>query len=73
NYAYAITGPDESGNGNNNKPVENTPLLKYISPLNLVDPLLDNFTPEACRTIHDILRFIHAKSAAELAAAGQRQ
>lgn len=41
-------------------------ILRYISPLNLIDPLLDNFTPEGCKTMHDILRFIHEKSVMEL-------
>ena len=41
-------------------------ILRYISPLNLIDPLEDNFTPEGCKTIHDILRFIHEKSVSEL-------
>ncbi len=41
-------------------------LLRYVAPLNLVDPLRDEFTPQACRTMHDILRFIHEKSVAEL-------
>ncbi len=41
-------------------------ILRYISPLNLVDPLMDVFTPEKCKTIHDILRFMHEKSVAEL-------
>jgi len=41
-------------------------VLRYISPLNLVDPLLDNFSPERCKTVHDILRFMHEKSVAEL-------
>lgn len=41
-------------------------ILRYIAPLNLIDPLLEEFTPERCKTIHDILRFIHEKSVAEL-------
>ncbi|MBK5225760.1 MAG: hypothetical protein JJD96_04195 [Thermoleophilia bacterium] len=41
-------------------------LMKCISPLNLVDPFTDDFTPDNCRTIHDILRFIHEKSMREL-------
>lgn len=41
-------------------------VLRYLSPLNLIDPLLEDFTPERCKTMHDILRFIHEKSVAEL-------
>jgi pyruvate, water dikinase len=41
-------------------------LLRYISPLHLIDPLMEEFSPERCRTLHDILRFIHEKSVAEL-------
>lgn len=39
-----------------------TPLhqaMKFITPLELVDPLGDNFTPEGCRSMHDIIRFCH--------------
>ncbi|HTZ18759.1 MAG TPA: PEP/pyruvate-binding domain-containing protein [Dissulfurispiraceae bacterium] len=41
-------------------------VLRHISPLNLIEPLHDNFLPEQCKTIHDILRFIHEKSIMEL-------
>ncbi len=41
-------------------------VLRLIAPLNLVDPMRDEFTPEACRTVHDVLRFIHEKSVASL-------
>ncbi len=37
-------------------------VLKKIEPLNLVDPKDDNFTPEACRTYHDLTRFVHEKA-----------
>ena len=46
-------------------------VLRYISPLNLIDPLKDNFSPGGCKTIHDIIRFIHEKSIAEIIEAGQ--
>jgi pyruvate,water dikinase len=36
--------------------------LKKIAPLNLLDPKQDNFNPDACRTIHDIIRFAHEMS-----------
>jgi len=41
-------------------------VLKNISPLNLVDPAKKDFTPEACRTFHDITRFVHEKAVEEL-------
>ncbi|MFA5110719.1 MAG: PEP/pyruvate-binding domain-containing protein [Desulfobaccales bacterium] len=40
--------------------------LKYITPLNLLDPRADNFRPDACRTYHDITRFAHEKAMEEL-------
>jgi pyruvate,water dikinase len=46
-------------------------IMRHISPLNLVDPLKDNFTPEGCKTMHDVIRFIHEKSVAELVESSQ--
>ena len=34
-------------------------VLRWITPLNLVDPKLGDLTPENCRTLHDITRFAH--------------
>ncbi len=41
-------------------------VLKKITPLNLVDPHAKNFAPMACKTFHDITRFIHEKAVEEL-------
>lgn len=41
-------------------------LLKRIAPLNLAEPQDPNFTPEGCRSIHDVIRFIHEKAVQEL-------
>ena len=37
-------------------------VLKKIEPLNLVDPTEQNFSPDACQTLHDIVRFVHEKA-----------
>ncbi|MDD3311254.1 PEP/pyruvate-binding domain-containing protein [Pseudodesulfovibrio sp.] len=34
--------------------------------LNLTDPRADNFTPEGCRSMHDVVRFCHEKSVGEM-------
>ena len=54
-------------------PVANTPamafmrrLAPHILPLHLVDPRGPTFTPEHCTSLHDIMRFIHEKSYAEM-------
>ncbi|SDP14995.1 PEP/pyruvate-binding domain-containing protein [Desulforhopalus singaporensis] len=39
-----------------------TQAMKFITPLELVDPGADNFTPEGCRSMHDIIRFCHEKA-----------
>ncbi|MCG6895272.1 MAG: hypothetical protein LJE65_16850 [Desulfobacteraceae bacterium] len=41
-------------------------ILLRISPLNLVDPHDESFSPARCRTLHDIVRFVHEKSVDEL-------
>jgi len=37
-------------------------VLAHISPLNLLDPAGEDFTPAACRTFHDLTRFCHEKA-----------
>jgi pyruvate,water dikinase len=34
-------------------------VLKEVVPLNLINPQSDTFTPEGCRSLHDIVRFAH--------------
>ena len=41
-------------------------VLKKITPLNLVDPHDKNFRPSACKSFHDITRFIHEKAVEKL-------
>ena len=48
-------------------------ILKKITPLNLVDPHAKSFSPQACRSFHDITRFIHEKAVEELADLNYRQ
>lgn len=48
-------------------------LLRLISPLHLLDPQGDDFTPAACRSYHDITRFIHEKAVEELIQLSEKQ
>jgi len=55
------------------RPFEETPefralrrMLKHVSPLYLGDPNARGFTPEHCRTYHDVIRFAHERALAEL-------
>ena len=41
-------------------------VLERVSPLNLIDPRDQNFTPENCMTFHDITRFAHQRAMEEM-------
>jgi pyruvate,water dikinase len=41
-------------------------VLESISPLNLTDPEDPAFSPEGCRTFHDIIRFTHEQAMLEM-------
>ncbi len=36
-------------------------VIHFTSPLTLLDPAAGNFKPEGCRSLHDIIRFVHEK------------
>jgi pyruvate, water dikinase len=40
--------------------------MKKIAPLNLIDPRKEGFSPEGCRTLHDIIRFAHEMAMQEM-------
>ncbi|MFZ1984084.1 MAG: PEP/pyruvate-binding domain-containing protein [Desulfatitalea sp.] len=40
--------------------------LHRIAPLNLLDPKKENFSPQGCLTIHDIIRFSHEMAMQEM-------
>ncbi|MBA3004862.1 MAG: hypothetical protein FP813_13605 [Desulfurivibrio sp.] len=46
-------------------------ILRDVSRLNLVDPLMQEFKPEGCKTFHDVLRFIHETAVLELVELGR--
>jgi len=46
-------------------------IQREVSRLHLVDPLIQEFRPEDCRTFHDLLRFIHETAVLELVELGR--
>ena len=66
-YAGRVLIPDDGVRKSAGAPFE-TParqrlraLLDSVSPLHLTDPEVPSFSPEGCRTVHDIIRFAHEK------------
>lgn len=41
-------------------------IAQLVTPLNLVDPKSANFNPQSCRSLHDIMRFVHEVSYTEM-------
>lgn len=48
-------------------------IMRYIAPLHLVNPLEQEFVPEKCKTVHDLIRFMHEKSLQALVACAEGQ
>ncbi len=48
-------------------------LMRYITPLHLVNPLEEEFTPAKCRSVHDLIRFMHEMAVQALVADANRQ
>jgi pyruvate,water dikinase len=48
-------------------------IMRYIAPLNLVNSLEQDFAPEKCKTVHDLIRFMHEKAVQALVASAEGQ
>jgi pyruvate, water dikinase len=48
-------------------------VLKCVVPLSLTDPESETFSPESCKTYHDITRFAHEMSMHEMFGIGEEQ
>jgi pyruvate,water dikinase len=41
-------------------------MMAFVSPLHLTDPVSAEFSPQGCRSLHDLVRFAHEKGMAEM-------
>ena len=48
-------------------------ILKKVSQLHLVDPMMQNFSIAGCRTYHDLLRFAHESAVQEMVHLGSNE
>ena len=48
-------------------------IMRHIAPLHLVNPLEQEFSQEKCRTVHDLIRFMHEKAVQALVASAAVQ
>jgi pyruvate, water dikinase len=48
-------------------------VMNFISPLRLTDPQAPIFSPEGCRSLHDIIRFAHEKAVQEMFSIGDKR
>jgi len=46
-------------------------ILDFITPLNILDPEANSFSPESCRSLHDIVRFAHETGVRAMFAIGK--
>jgi len=46
-------------------------ILDFITPLNILDPEASSFSPESCRSLHDIVRFAHETGVQAMFAIGK--
>ena len=77
-FAGAVEGISELSCEKNRLP-EDSPVMKrlnlildHCSPLNLLDPQSEDFAPDKCKTLHDIVRFVHEKAVQEMFSLGSK-